>query len=107
MKLPPPFEKAKNVKANLDGTISLIDDQGQSLARLPLATAFDLSPEADGYGFGSGFGYGDGYGYGFGYGSGYGVGDGSNSGYGDGSGDGDGVGDVYGDGDGDGSGRSK
>ena len=99
MKLPPPFEKAKNVKANLDGTISLIDDQGKTLARLPLATAFDLSPEAEGYGHGFGHGHGYGDGFGFGFGSGYGVG----SGYGFGSGYGSGPSD----GSGYGSGRSK
>ena len=79
MKLPPPFNKAKDVKANLDGTISLIDAQGKPLARLPLITAFELSPEAEGFGFGHGYGDGDGYGVGdgFGHGSGYGDGDGS------------------------------
>ena len=80
MNLPHPFEKAKDVKANPDGTINLIDDQGKTLARLPLITAFDLSPEAEGYGFGHGFGHGHGSGYGYGYG--FGVG----GGYGDGSG---------------------
>ena len=79
MNLPPPFEKAKDVKANLDGSVSLIDDQGKALARLPLITAFELSPEAEGFGFGHGYGDGDGYGVGdgFGHGSGYGDGDGS------------------------------
>ena len=72
MKLPPPFNKAKDVKANLDGTISLIDAQGKPLARLPLITAFELSPEAEGVGDG----YGHGYGF-FGSGVGVGVGDGS------------------------------
>ena len=76
MNLPPPFEKAKDVKANLDGTVSLIDDQGKTLARLPLATAFDLSPEAEGFGFGYGDGFRGGYGYGGGYGGGYGDGSG-------------------------------
>ena len=67
MNLPYPFHKASDVKANLDGTIRLIDAQGKPLARLPLATAFELSPEAEGHGYG--FGYGDGSG--FGDGSGY------------------------------------
>ena len=67
MNLPHPFNKASDVKANLDGSVSLIDDQGKALARLPLATAFELSPEAEGHGYG--FGYGDGSG--FGDGSGY------------------------------------
>ena len=76
MNLPPPFNKAKDVKANLDGSVSLIDDQGKTLARLPLATAFDLSPEAEGFGFGYGDGFRGGYGYGGGYGGGYGDGSG-------------------------------
>ena len=67
MNLPYPFHNASGVKANLDGTISLVGDQGKALARLPLATAFELSPEAEGHGYG--FGYGDGSG--FGDGSGY------------------------------------
>ena len=79
MNLPHPFNKASDVKANLDGSVSLIDDQGKALARLPLITAFELSPEAEGFGFGHGYGDGDGYGVGdgFGHGSGYGDGDGS------------------------------
>ena len=80
MKLPPPFNKAKDVKANLDGTISLIDAQGKPLARLPLITAFELSPEAEGFGFGHGYGDGDGYGVGDGFGGGSGYGDGDGSG---------------------------
>ena len=79
MNLPPPFNKAKDVKADAQGTISLVDAQGKTLARLPLITAFELSPEAEGFGFGHGYGDGDGYGVGdgFGHGSGYGDGDGS------------------------------
>ena len=84
MNLPPPFNKAKDVKADAQGTISLVDAQGKTLARLPLITAFDLSPEVEGYGVGSGGGYG------FGSGSGYGVGVGSGGGYGYGVGDGSG-----------------
>ena len=76
MKLPPPFNKASDVKANPDGSISLIDDQGNSLARIPMNTAFELSPEVEGHGD---HGSGSGYGYGFGNGSGqrYGQTDGS------------------------------
>jgi hypothetical protein len=63
MNLPPPFNKAKGVKTNPDGSISLIDARGKALARIPLTTAFELSPEAEGHGVqdyndldGSGFG---------------------------------------------------
>ena len=82
MNLPHPFEKAKDVKANPDGTINLIDDQCKPLARIPMSTAFELSPEVEGHGYGLGYGYGYGSGYavGFGYGEGVGFGDG----YGDG-----------------------
>ena len=90
MNLPYPFNKAKDVKANLDGAISLVDAQGKALARLPLITAFDLSPEAEGFGYGVGFGFG--FGYGVGYGVGFGSGSGSGYGYGYGSGSGDGSG---------------
>ena len=72
MKLPHPFHNASGVQINLDGSVSLIDDQGKALARLPLITAFELSPEAEGVGDG----YGHGYGF-FGSGVGVGVGDGS------------------------------
>ena len=89
MNLPYPFDKASGVKANLDGAIRLIDAQGKPLARVPLNIAFELSPEAEGYGHG-GHGFGDGegsiYGSGFGYGHGFG------DGYGDDVGDGDGSG---------------
>ena len=93
MNLPPPFNKAKNVKANPDGSISLIDAQGAVLARIPLSTAFELLRETKSRGFtrpkrasrqgfyfgaatasGSGFGHGIGearcYGIGFANGSG-------------------------------------
>lgn len=93
MNLPPPFNKAKDVKANPDGSISLIDAQGNSLARIPLTTAFELLRETKSRGFtrpkrasrqgfyfgaatasGSGFGHGIGearpYGIGFANGSG-------------------------------------
>jgi hypothetical protein len=95
MNLPYPFDNASGVQINLDGAISLIDDQGKALARLPLATAFELSPEAEG----SGHGYGSGYGVG----NGDGYGDGSSDGYGSGVSSGVGYGVGYGDG----SGRSK
>ena len=92
MNLPHPFDNASDVRADVHGAINLVDDQGKALARIPMATAFELSPEAEGDGYGGhGFNHGDGSGYG------------SCDGYGDGCGDG------YGDdvGDGDGSGKSK
>ena len=51
MNLPPPFEKASDVKANPDGTLDLIDAQGKALARIPLPTAFALlrEPKRDGF----------------------------------------------------------
>ena len=92
MNLPYPFDKASGTKTNPDGSISLIDDQGNSLARIPMTTAFELSPEVKGHGdddgSGQGYGCGQGSGSGYGYGVGY-------SGYG------------YGKADDDGSGRSK
>jgi hypothetical protein len=87
MNFPYPFNKASGVKANLDGAINLIDAQGKPLARIPMITAFELSPEAEGYG-GDGVGDGVGDGYGVGYGVGYGDG----HGFGDGHGSGDGSG---------------
>jgi hypothetical protein len=91
MKLPHPFNKASGVKADAQGSINLVDDQGKSLARIPMTTAFELSPEAEGHGdhgFGSGYGSGNGNGSGYGYGYGYGFGNGSGQRYGqtDGSG---------------------
>ena len=76
MNLPYPFNKASGIQPNAQGSISLIDDQGKSLSRIPLSTAFELSPEAEGHG------YGDSYGEGGGFGDGYGddVGDGDGSG---------------------------
>ena len=70
MNLPYPFNKASGVKANLDGAIRLIDAQGKPLARVPMTTAFELSPKSEGHGFG------DSYGEGGGFGDGYGDGDG-------------------------------
>ena len=99
MNLPHPFEKASALMPDTQGSISLVDDQGKALARLPLITAFELSPEAEGFGVGDGDGYGGGFGDGSGDGLGYGFGDG----FGSGVGVGDGYGFVYGDG----SGRSK
>jgi len=99
MNLPYPFDKASGVQADPDGAINLIDQQGKPLARIPMATAFELSPEAEGDGYADGFGVGYGDGSGFGYGAD--VGDG----YGDGYGSGDGYGDDVGDGSG--SGKSK
>ena len=99
MNLPHPFQDAVGIQPNTHGTIDLIDDQGKALSRIPMATAFELSPEAEGDGYADGFGVGYGDGSGFGYGAD--VGDG----YGDGYGSGDGYGDDVGDGSG--SGKSK
>ena len=97
MKLPPPFDNASDVQTDAHGSISLVDQQGKSLARIPMTTAFELSPEAEGDGYGGhGFNHGDGSGYGscdgYGYGSCDGYGDGCGDGYGDDVGDGDGSG---------------
>ena len=80
MNLPHPFEKASALMPDTQGSISLVDAQGKPLARLPLITAFELSPEAEGFGFGHGYGDGDGYGVGDGFGGGSGYGDGDGSG---------------------------
>ena len=90
MKLPPPFDNASDVQADAHGAIRLVDAQGKSLARIPLPTAFELSPESEDYC--SSY---DGTYYG--------------ASYGDGDGDGYGDGDCYGDGifDGSGNGESK
>ena len=80
MNLPYPFQSASDVKADPEGSISLVDAQGKPLARIPMTTAFGLSPKAECYGHGSyGFGPGDGSGFGYGdrYGCGFGSGDGS------------------------------
>ena len=95
LKLPHPFDNASGVQADVHGTINLIDQRGKRLARIPMDTAFELSPEVKGYGDGSG------------YGSGYGGGYGSGAGYGDGSGDGDGYGGGSGDGYGNGTRKNK
>ena len=58
MNLPYPFDKASALMPDTQGSISLVDAQGKPLARLPLITAFELSPEAEGYGYGYGYGYG-------------------------------------------------
>lgn len=86
MNLPPPFHKASGVKANPQGSINLIDDQGKSLARIPMTTAFELSPEAEGYGYADGHGFRNGGGFGSSFGSGYGYGYGQSYGQTDGSG---------------------
>ena len=70
MNLPYPFDNASGVQINLDGSINLIDQQGKRLARIPMTTAFELSPKSEGHG------YGDSYGEGGGFGDGYGDGDG-------------------------------
>ena len=92
--VPKPFDATERLVVNPDGSIHLKDGQDKSIARIPMTTAFELSTESEGYGFGSSDGSGDGFGDVY-----YGVG------YGDGSGDG--FGDVYGDGYGDGSGGSR
>ena len=86
MNLPYPFHNASGVKANPDGSINLIDHQGKPLARLPLITAFELSPEAEGHGYADGHGFRNGGGFGSSFGSGYGYGYGQSYGQTDGSG---------------------
>ena len=93
MNLPHPFDNASDIKATLDGAISLVDQQGKRLARVPMTTGLELSSKSEGHGHG--------YSYGFSFGDGSGM----ISGYGDGHGFGDGYGDDVGDGDG--SGKSK
>ena len=85
MNLPHPFEKASALMPDTQGSISLIDAQGTSLARIPLNTAFELSTESevdDIYGYSSvyGLGYGSGYGSDGAYGFSLGQGDGTGSG---------------------------
>lgn len=85
MNLPYPFEKASALMPDTQGSISLVDAQGTSLARIPLNTAFELSTESeveDTYGYGSiyGLGYGSGYGSDGAYGFSLGQGDGTGSG---------------------------
>ena len=89
MNLPYPFDNASGVKANPEGTINLIDQQGKPLAQISLTTAFELSmgaelTECDGGDFGYGIGHG--YGVGSGHGHGYGAGFGNHAGRSDGSG---------------------
>ena len=86
MKLPHPFNKASGVRADVHGAISLIDAQGKTLARIPMTTAFELSPEAEGYGYADGHGFRNGGGFGSSFGSGYGYGYGQSYGQTDGSG---------------------
>jgi hypothetical protein len=85
MNLPHPFEKASALMPDTQGSISLVDAQGKSLARIPLNTAFELSTESevgDIYGYSSvyGLGYGSGYGSDGAYGFSLGQGDGTGSG---------------------------
>ena len=102
MNLPPPFEKASDVRATLEGSINLIDQQGKSLVQIPLTTAFELSAKIDGYGDGdvrrnsdgSGFGYGNGLSYGYGHWVGSGTGYGFATGYGRAEVDGSGRGKI-------------
>ena len=91
MNLPPPFHKASDVRANPEGSINLIDHQGKTLARIPMSTAFELSPEVEGHGYADGHGFRNGGGFGSSFGSGYGYGVGY-SGYGYGKADEDGSG---------------
>jgi hypothetical protein len=94
MKLPYPFQSARDVKPDALGRIALVDGDGVTLAHVPLATAHELTPERSGPGWGCGDGLGYGDFTGFGRGSGDSYGDGFNSG--------SGVGDRYGNGDGSG-----
>ena len=86
MNLPYPFDKASDVQADVHGSINLIDAQGKPLARIPMNTAFELSPEAEGYGYADGHGFRNGGGFGSSFGSGYGYGYGQSYGQTDGSG---------------------
>lgn len=80
MNLPHPFQSATSLKPNADGSLNLIDASGKPLARVPLATAFDLSDTEDSLrlsrGYGDGFGEGDGFGGGY-YGRAVGLGAGN------------------------------
>ena len=71
MKLPYPFHKAADVRINPNGTICLVDARDKALARIPLNTAFKLSPESEGTG--EGFVYGEGIGLCSGAGKGCGI----------------------------------
>ena len=42
MNLPHPFQDAVGIQPNAHGSINLIDDQGKTLARIPLTTAFEM-----------------------------------------------------------------
>lgn len=96
LNLPHPFQDASGLKPDADGAVSLIDAGGKTLARVPLNTAFELSPGTAGCSSGPGYSYGHGdcsgesYGYaydsgdGYGHGHRYGFGDGRGVGYGDG-----------------------
>lgn len=78
MNLPPPFNKAADIRINLDGSICLIDARGKVLARIPLSTAFELLREPKSRGFtrpkrasiqNLHYGYGTTHGSGFGNGA--------------------------------------
>ena len=86
MNLPHPFNKASGVRADAQGSISLIDDQGKALVLIPMDTAFELSSEAEGHGYADGHGFRNGGGFGSSFGSGYGYGYGQSYGQTDGSG---------------------
>jgi hypothetical protein len=70
MNLPFPFESAHDIRPDALGRIALIDGDGKVLAHLPLASAYELTPERNSPGYGYGYGFGDGYGYGRGSGEG-------------------------------------
>jgi len=95
MNLPYPFESARDVKPDAFGRVALVDDDGVTLAHVPLATAHEiLKPDglenlSYSHNYGQGYHTGEGYakGDGFGLHVGYHLGDGqSDSGYDNGSG---------------------
>ena len=86
MNLPHPFGNASDVQTDAHGAINLIDPQGKPLARIPMSTAFELSPEVEGHGYADGHGFRNGGGFGSSFGSGYGYGYGQSYGQTDGSG---------------------
>ena len=94
MNLPYPFNKASGFRANLDGTLSLVDVQGKALARVPLDAAYAAIDDAEaGFAgdYGTDEGCGDGYGDGtYGQGSYFGSGCGFTTSGGNGSTNGDG-----------------
>ena len=85
MNLPHPFESAHDIRPDAFGRVALVDDDGVTLAHVPLATAHEiLKPDglenlSYSHNYGQGYHTGEGWGYGFSsdaYGEGYAKGDG-------------------------------